>query len=116
MWTAAQANIAVLTADKIIKNAKAMTAGEQATLKEDESQYHFRVEDARTQRQMQVTLLSATLLATRGHRFATELDLVNKSITPEDLYQGSRLLNALVDIAMFNLENLHKHLRVIPLS
>ena len=40
MWTAAQANIAVLTADQIIKNAIAMTPGQQATLKEDESQYY----------------------------------------------------------------------------
>ena len=30
--------------------------------------------------------------------FATELDLVDKTITPQDLYQGSRLSNALVDV------------------
>ena len=103
MWAAHVADIKKLKAAEIIKYASpATTAEEKGFLQEDETSHHF--VDARLHRQMQVTLRTALLEALQGHVLFPELDLINQSIGPLDLYQGSRLLSKFVHIC-------HAHLR-----
>ena len=47
---------------------------------------------------MQVTLRTALLEALQGHILFPKLDLINQSIGPLDLYQGSSLLSKFVQI------------------
>ena len=51
-------------------------------------------------------------LATGVHRFATELDLDDITIMPQDLCpsQGRDVLSVLAEIVTLSLMNLHKHL------
>jgi hypothetical protein len=97
IWSAADADIKQLNAAAIIKEAPSLTDGEKSFLLEDESLPHFKI--ARTHRQMQITLRAAVLQAVAGHRLSGDLVVFDKSIGVHDLYQGSRLLQRLLDLA-----------------
>ena len=108
IWAADQADITKLTADEIIKYTPSATAEEKLFLKDDEKLFHF--EDARLHRQMQVTLRNAIVDAVRGHPLFPELDIVQKTIGPLDLYQGSRLLSKLTELCTLHLRRAKKSL------
>jgi hypothetical protein len=108
IWAAADADIAQLNADAIIQQAPFLTADEKSFLKEDEALFHFN--DARTHRQMQVIFRSAVLRAVEGHRLYGDLAVYDKSIGKHDLYQGSRLLNKLLELASLSMRRLRKTL------
>jgi len=97
IWSAADADIGLLKAEAIIKEAPLLMDGEKRFLHEDESLFHFN--DARTHRQMQITLRAAVLRAVEGHRLSGDLTVFDKSIGMHDLYQGSRLLQRLLELA-----------------
>jgi hypothetical protein len=65
---------------------------------------------------MQVTLRAAVLRAVEGHRLYSELVVFDKSIEMHDLYQGSRLLNKLLDLASLSMRRMPKTLLPAALS
>ena len=65
---------------------------------------------------MQATLRSAVLRAVEGHRLHSELAVYDKSIGMHDLYQGSRLLNKLLDLASISMRRMRKTLLPAALS
>ena len=98
MWAADVADIAKLTADEISKNAPSLLEEEKRFLKEDESLMHFH--NARVHRQMQVDLRAAVLRAIPSdHILYNDLAAFNRDISVVDLYQGSRLLAHLTELA-----------------
>ena len=114
IWDAKDADIGKLNADAIMEQAPSLTEGEKVFLKEDEAMFHFN--DARTHRLMQVTLRSAVMRAVEGHRLHSELAVYDKSVGMHDLYQGSRLLNKLLDLASISMRRMRKTLLPAALS
>ena len=100
MWPA-NADIAKLKAAAVIKNTLSITDEEKGFLADDEKLFHFT--DARTHRQMQVTLRAALMQALQDHALFPEIEIFDKTMGPLDLYQGSRLLAKISELCHFHL-------------
>jgi hypothetical protein len=96
MWRANVAEITKLNAAEIIKNTPSITDEEKGFLVDDEKLLHFT--DARTHRQMQVTLRVALMQALRDYALFPEIEIFDKSMGPLKLYQGSRLLAKITEL------------------
>ena len=101
MWSAEDADIQQLLAAEIIKHAPSLLEAEKKYLKEDEALFHF--SDARFHRQMQVALRSAVLLTVLDHVFSKDLKAFIRNLGVIDLYQSSRLLAKLIEMASYGL-------------
>lgn len=93
MWLNNQ-DIAALTAQALLEHGT-FSANEEAHLREDEDQAHWN--NARHHRTMQIRLKTAIVTAMKDSPFRTEINFFARTLQPNDLYQGSRILSFLTE-------------------